>query len=352
MKILAQVAVSFHEVYGISLNVKDIDPNFTLGERSLKKQRVITQLKEEGVFSMNRELDLPLVPQRIAVISSPSAAGYEDFMMHLEKNPYNYKFDITLFKALMQGGEAKTSIINALLKAHESIEDFDLLVVIRGGGAQVDLDCFDTYELASHIAQFPIPVVTGIGHERDETVVDLVAHTKMKTPTAVAEFLLGGVRVFDDKLSGLLFRVQDYASAYMKEQNYLLNDLAQNIRFSSKNLLNESKHKISQLQNGLSYIYKSQVKAQANRLENIKERLVSEVRNNIKNEQLNIQNFETNIKLLDPENIFKRGYSVTKINNININKVDSIHQDDIITSETLKWLINSKVNEIDKKGKP
>lgn len=351
MKILAQVSISFHEIYGISLNIKDIDPNFTLGERAKKRQQVIDKLKEDGVFNMNRELALPLVPQRIAVISSPSAAGYEDFMMHIKNNPYHYKFNITLFNAFMQGSNAQSSIIKALYEVHNAIEDFDLLIIIRGGGAQVDLDCFDTYDLSSHVAQFPLPVITGIGHERDETIVDLVAHTKMKTPTAVAEFLLSGLKAFEEKLIVLFNKLYDNSASYIKEQDYKINDLAQKLRFYSKNLISENTHCLNQLQSDLDYSYKNKFKSYNNKLILLQDRLNSELKHVIKNEHTRLSGIENNIKLLDPEKVLKRGYSITKINNININKVDQIKEGDLITTEIMDSFLHSKVDRVKNKLK-
>ena len=170
LKILANVSVSFHEIYGLSLNIRDIDASFTIGERSRRRQEVINKLKEDGVFDMNREIPLPLVPQRVAIISSPTAAGYQDFTDQLRQNEFGYGFSITLFKALVQGKEAESSINNALHSIFKHTAKYDIVVLIRGGGAAVDLECFDSYNVASHIAQFPLPVITGIGHEKDETI--------------------------------------------------------------------------------------------------------------------------------------------------------------------------------------
>lgn len=348
MKILAQVAVSFHEVYGISLNIKDIDPHYTLGERARKRQQIINKLKEDGVFDMNRELQLPLVPQRIAVVSSPSAAGYEDFMVHLKKNPFNYKFQITFFKALMQGSEAKASIIQTLLMIYKDIDEFDLVLIIRGGGAQVDLDCFDAYDLASHVAQFPLPIITGIGHERDETIVDLVAHTKMKTPTAVAEFLIRGLRSFEEKLNLVLNKLHNKSGSYVKEQNYKLNELTQKLKFTSKNHLMRNKHQIDQLQSDLNYLCISTTKSYENKLSSLYERLFAGSKNMMRNEQAKLRSLVNSIKLLNPENILKRGYSITKINNININKIKEIKEGDIITTITVNHTLKSTVDIIKK----
>jgi len=195
MKILANIKISFHELYGFSLNIQDIDASYTIGEKEKIRQEVINQLVNDGVFEMNKELTLPLVPQKVAVISSPTAAGYGDFMQHIDENPYAYRVNTKLYEAIMQGSEAPASIIQALHNVNE-IGVYDLVVLIRGGGSQLDLACFDNYELCSHLAQFPLPVLTGIGHERDDTIADMVAHTKLKTPTAVAEFILQGLAAF------------------------------------------------------------------------------------------------------------------------------------------------------------
>lgn len=199
MKILANAKVEFHEVYGLSLNIKDIDPSYTLGEREKARQEVIQQLEKDGVMEMNKGLTLPLVPQKIAIISAESAAGYGDFINQLKNNLYGYKIHRTLYQSVMQGPKASESIISALHQIHKSNE-VDLVVIIRGGGSQLDLDCFDDYELCNHIAQFPLPVLTGIGHERDTTIADMVAHTQLKTPTAVAEFILQGFISFQTQI--------------------------------------------------------------------------------------------------------------------------------------------------------
>ncbi len=200
IKILVSVKVEYHPVYGMSLNIRDIDPSYTMGDMARKRREIIVQLQEDGVYDMNRELELPLVPQRVAIISSPTAAGLQDFMDQLNNNQRNIQFYTKLFPAVMQGTETAGSIINALELVFQYEDFFDVVCIIRGGGAQLDLASFDNYELAYHVAQFPVPVITGIGHDKDETVIDLVAHTKMKTPTAVAEFLINGAETFEQML--------------------------------------------------------------------------------------------------------------------------------------------------------
>ena len=190
LKVLVNVSVGYHELYGLSLTVHDIDPSYTLGDMARKRMEVIRRLQEEGVFDLNKELTLAILPQRIAVISSPTAAGYEDFVNQLTHNDYCFPFYVKLFPALMQGEKTEESVIAALDRIYAHRELFDVVVLIRGGGSAADLSSFDSYTLAANCAQFPLPIITGIGHERDDSVVDNVAHTRMKTPTAVAAFLI------------------------------------------------------------------------------------------------------------------------------------------------------------------
>jgi exodeoxyribonuclease VII large subunit len=190
IKVMVKVSIEFHELYGYSLNVVDIDPTYTLGDMARKRLEIIERLKTEGVFTLNKELTFPTLPKRIALITSPTAAGYEDFLNQLNNNKSGYVFSVKLFPAIMQGDRTESSIITALEQVYDEEDKFDVVAIIRGGGATSELSCFDSYMLAAHCAQFPLPIITGIGHERDESIVDMVANTRMKTPTAVAEFLI------------------------------------------------------------------------------------------------------------------------------------------------------------------
>ena len=225
IKVLLQVSVEFHEMYGFSLNVRNIDPAYTLGDQALKRREIIRRLTDEGVLTMNKELELPLVPQKIAIISSPSAAGYEDFMEQLANNGNGYKFYTKLFPAVMQGNQAEQSIVEALDRIYPYEDFFDVVVIIRGGGSQVDLSCFDNYNIAYHITQFPLPVLTGIGHEKDDSIADLVAHTRLKTPTAVAEFILDGVAAFEERINLMQQETISLVENRMEEEKSLLEDL-------------------------------------------------------------------------------------------------------------------------------
>ncbi len=290
MRVLLLVDVTFHEVYGLSLNIKDIDPAYTMGEMARRKKEVIERLRKEGIMELNKSLPLPLVPQRAAVISSRTAAGYGDFFQQLDNNAYGYKFTHVLFPAMMQGQEAEGSLISALDEIRRKKELFDVVVIIRGGGSVVDLNCFDGYEIASHVARFPLPVITGIGHEKDDTVVDMAAHTKMKTPTAVAEFLISGLRSYEEQVMNVFNRV----------------------RRQSERMLKDERHKFDSLTRSASYIPLRISAVHTNRLSVIRSGLESRAARALVREQHRTGAMEQAIKHLDPANVLKRGYSITR----------------------------------------
>jgi exodeoxyribonuclease VII large subunit len=348
MKILFNASVSFHEVFGLSLNIRDIDAGYTIGERSLKRQEIINRLKEDGVFDMNRELSLPLVPQRIAVISSPTAAGYEDFTAQLKNNDFGYGFSITLFRALMQGKEAESSIINALHSIFKHPEKYDMVALIRGGGAAADLECFDSYDVASHIAQFPLPVITGIGHEKDETITDLVANSKLKTPTAVAEFLITGVRKYEETILELFEFINDYSRTTLESENTKL-------ELITGNLKHEAFSGFSELSNNLSLLSKSLVYSIKNEVDKMKSR-VAQAENLIRHESVNriilekevLKRMETNLSLLDPRLVLKRGYTITRKNGKLVRSIKDAQKNEDITTELSDGIIESKVTDTKK----
>ncbi|WP_066504952.1 exodeoxyribonuclease VII large subunit [Rufibacter sp. DG15C] len=213
LKILFNASPRFHELYGFSLDIHDIDPTYTLGDLARQRQETILRLQQEGLLDLNRKQILPEVPQRLAIISSPTAAGYQDFVVQLENNPFGYAFKLTLFEASVQGAEAVASIKTALNRVALQRPAFDAVVIIRGGGSQTDLLCFDRYELAATVAQMPLPVLTGIGHERDESITDLVAHTPLKTPTAVAAYLVDRCNEFEAKVETIFLQIRESATA-------------------------------------------------------------------------------------------------------------------------------------------
>jgi exodeoxyribonuclease VII large subunit len=220
MKVLVKVVVSYHELYGFSLVVADIDPSYTLGEAQRQRQQTIARLKEEGVFDMNREVDLPGAIQRLAVVSSATAAGWRDFMQELGRYPW--RFEVELFEAVMQGHATESSVVTALEAIASRGEDFDAVVIVRGGGSQSDLSAFDGYRLCSHIAQFPLPVLTGIGHDKDRSVADMVAAVELKTPTAVAVWLGERLESLDNLLNDFSSRISEVATAVLERERLRL----------------------------------------------------------------------------------------------------------------------------------
>ncbi|MFC6997842.1 exodeoxyribonuclease VII large subunit [Rufibacter roseus] len=230
LKILFNASPRFHELYGFSLDIHDIDPTYTLGDLARQRQETIDRLQKEGLIELNQKQSLPLVPQRLAIISSPTAAGYQDFVAQLEKNPFGYAFRLTLFEASVQGAEAVSSIKAALHRVSMQRQAFDAVVVIRGGGSQTDLLCFDHYELAATVAQMPLPVLTGIGHERDESITDLVAHTALKTPTAVAAFLIDRLNEFEATVEEFFLRIREAASALTVAEERRIGQVATQIQ--------------------------------------------------------------------------------------------------------------------------
>jgi exodeoxyribonuclease VII large subunit len=353
MKILSQVEINFHQVYGLSLNIKDIDANFTLGERARKKQEVLARLAEEGVLEMNKSLSLPVVPQRIAVISSPTAAGLGDFMDQLENNRYGYQFDVKLFKALMQGDRAAESITRAMVEVYEQQESgaqlFDLLVIIRGGGAQVDLDCFDGYDLAAHIAQFPLPVVTGIGHERDETVADMVAHTRMKTPTAVAEFLISGIYDFEEKLLGYWQRISQVGKHTVSSHTYEMDSLVQRLKFGVFRQIQSEKDRLQQLHQRLRYSSKRQLKDAGEIITQLQRRLKAESLKLLRRHNERLLQLEKFTRATDPEQILKKGFSYTQVNGKALQRNTRLKAGDALETLTYQHRLISRLENIEER---
>lgn len=309
LKVLVQVSVEFHELYGYSLNVHNIDPTYTLGDQARSRALIIKQLEEEGVLTLNKELELPPIVNRIAVVSSPTAAGYEDFCNQLENNSDGFVFYTHLFPAIMQGERTESSIISALDQIYEHIDKFDTVVIIRGGGATSELSSFDSYLLAANCAQFPLPIITGIGHERDDTVLDIVAHTRAKTPTAVAEFLIK--------------RIQSSA--------LIMYDLQESIIISTNRKLTEETVFLNTLATHFSYITKDRTKDQLNKISTITERLKNASKRIIQEEKHRLANKEQFLELVSPENILKKGYTLTiKENKIVKSSGELKHGDRII----------------------
>lgn len=319
--VLVRVTVSFHETYGFGLNVVDIDPSYTLGEIARNRLLVLKQLEEDGVLTLNKELPLAEPLNRIAVISSQTAAGYEDFQNQLEHNSAGVVFYTKLFPAIMQGDRSEASIISALDQIYQHKELFDVVVIIRGGGASSDLSCFDSYELALNCAQYPLPIVSGIGHERDVTVLDAVAHTRVKTPTAAAEFLINRVTATIDYLMSLQDRLVQTTRNILAEEDSLLNGWTKDVYHNSRSLLQSNKNKLLFLNEKLRNIVKSKVER----------------------EYFTIQRYEHFVSLSLPENMLKRGYSITTRNGKTVKSIADLKQGDVITTQLFDGKIDSEI---------
>ena len=244
MKVLLKVYAQFHEAYGFSWIVTDIDPTYTLGDMARKRQEIIRQLKEEGIFDLQRELCIPRFAKRIAVISAAGAAGYGDFCRQLEENEYGFKFEVTLFPAIMQGEQVESSVVAALNQIYDCIRDFDVVVIIRGGGATSDLSGFDTLALAENVAQFPLPIITGIGHDRDESILDMVANTQVKTPTAAAALLIDNLRQVLERMNEAQQRIMMAINQRLANQKTRLSNLQTLIPVLAQRTLTNARHRL------------------------------------------------------------------------------------------------------------
>lgn len=326
IKVLVQVSVEFHELYGYSLTVLDIDPTYTLGDMARRRREIIIRLEEEGVLTMNKELDMPLAPQRIAVISSATAAGYGDFCDQLRNNPYGLSFQTKLFPAVMQGERVEESIISALESVYQELDEWDVVVLIRGGGATSDLSGFDTYNLAANCAQFPLPIITGIGHERDETVLDIVAHTRVKTPTAAAEYLIGRLYETALKLEDHASRVVNKVEERLNWEHTRLNRLSERIPMNVRMCLQAGHYAVKGIQHRIDVA--------------LQERLLKE--------KHRLQLLEHQVRTASPEHLLKRGYSITLLDGRAVTDISMLKEGDVVTTRYAKGESQSVITKIKK----
>ena len=329
MKVLVLVHPDFHEAFGFSWIVDDIDPRFTLGDMARRRQEIIRQLKAEGVFDLNRELPLPLFTQRIAVISSSTAAGYGDFCRQLEENKRGFRFSVTLYESLMQGEGVERSIISALDKINAHIDDYDCVVIIRGGGATSDMSGFDSLLLAENVANFPLPVITGIGHDRDECILDMVSHTRVKTPTAAAAFLIDRLEQVARRIDDAADRITSYVQHRMEIEKMRLSRAAERIPI-------------------LFSLVKSK---QENKMETLNQRIASAVQRLIDRRRHTIDILEQRTKSLDPTLLLQRGYSITLVNGHALRSPSAVKPGDIIVTRLADGTVKSTVNETKKTKK-
>ncbi|MCU0455334.1 MAG: exodeoxyribonuclease VII large subunit [Bacteroidales bacterium] len=324
MKILVKSKIEYHELYGLSLVISDIDPAYTIGEMALKRQMIIKRLGEEGVISMNREIQFPLLPQRIAIVSSENAAGYRDFMSHLKGNSYGYVFYTALFEAVMQGAETEKSVIAALDRIADNAEHFDMVAIIRGGGAVSDLSWFDNYNIAFHVTQFPLPVLTGIGHEKDLSVTDIVAFQALKTPTAVADFIVEKAAAAEETLNELIIRINDLTSSEIERKRIVMESLKMRITGSSAALVSGSGMTLDRHRSDIKKSVSHFLEKTTRRLETFLNMLVA----------------------LDPKNVLRRGYSITTVRGKVLRNSSEVNTNDRIKTKLYSGEIESNVINI------
>ncbi|MBA4321827.1 MAG: exodeoxyribonuclease VII large subunit [Odoribacter sp.] len=367
MKVLLKVTVEYHEIYGLSLVINDIDPAFTVGEMAVKRQQIIRRLEQEGVFSMNKELDFPVLPNRIAVISSKNAAGYSDFLKHLTENNYRFKFHTALFDTSMQGTETEKSVIDALDRISENIELFDVVVIIRGGGSQTDLSWFDNYKIAYHITQFPLPVLTGIGHEKDMTITDMVAWQSLKTPTAVADFVIRAVSETENYLLEMSNSISELSLSVIRRNSDRIDRSRMKLIPVATMKIADEKRKLSagimaMINTGKEYLVREEFGPA-----NLKSKLVSIVRyfmserekstiryhfdlqtgsiKYLKQTTIALESFNSNLVILNPKNVLKRGYTMTSLNGRILKSAGILKEGDTIETRFSDGTVNSKVVE-------
>ena len=364
MNILVEVSVEFHELYGMSLNVRDIDPTYTLGELQRRRLEIIQRLKNRGLIDKNKQLPMPRLVQRIAVISSPTAAGYADFVHQLQNNPHGFAYSITLFPAIMQGPQTEESILSALasielqnsgcpilspcLRGTSEAEgvlhsSFDIVVIIRGGGATSDLQAFDSEALAERCANFPLPIITGIGHLRDETILDLVAHKNLKTPTAVAEYIISHTLELDMDLIALGDRIQKSVILRLEQEKNLLTSLSAYIPQYALRLLASSDSKLTSLQHRVELKTADFIAKNRLLLDRKSDQLSALVNQQLQQQQNNLKLIETKLQLLDPQQLLKKGYSFTIHNGKLVTSITQLTPGDTITTTLADGTVDSVV---------
>ena len=344
MKVLVNVSVSYHRLYGMKVVINDIDPSYTMGDMERQRQEILNRLTAEGIIDMNKQLPFPQVPQRIAIISAEGAAGYGDFMNQLLGNPYGLQFYTCLFNAVMQGAQTVPTVLAALDRINAHQELFDCVVIIRGGGATSELNSFDNYDLAANVAQFPLPVIVGIGHERDVTVLDYVAGKRVKTPTAAAEWLIlqgtNALAHLNELQDAVVTAVRDTVSQAREHLAYFTSMIpatARRIIDTNRIRLDNNAKNIPVAANGL-------IANQRTRLNHAVERIGDVIAVAMQREQQRLQALQDKATLLSPDNTLKRGYALVRKGDKCVTAADQVHSGDQITVQFAVGTTDATVN--------
>jgi len=373
IKILFLAKISYDPSHGLALSILDIDPSYTLGDLEREKQESIQRLKQEGLFNRNKNIPMPLLPQRIAIISVDSSKGYVDFMQVLQNNPYKYAFFHLLFPSLLQGDQAVPSIIKQLKRIEKVKHHFDVVAIIRGGGGDVGLSCYNHYQLAKEIASFPIPVITGIGHATNETVSEMISHTNAITPTKLAEYLIQYFNNFNFPVQEAQKKINAKAKQLLADEQATFLAEIKLFRSLSEGILQGQSHSLHHVSKTLvqqaQYVFKNQhqalnackqelVKGSKNTLYQHKEQCRQwqnkghiQIGLNLKTQALLLQNIEKNIDNMNPKNVLKRGFSIVRINGSAIHSTAQVKPGDTLQIEVYDGHINSTVNKPNKTQK-
>lgn len=346
MKVMLQVHAQFHPQYGFSWIVDDINPEYTMGDMMRKRQEIIRQLKAEGVFELQKELHFPIFAQRIAVISSETAAGYGDFCNQLETNEYELYFHIELFSAVMQGDHVEQSIINALNQINSREDDFDCVVIIRGGGATADLSGFDTLSLAENVANFPLPIVTGIGHERDESVLDMVSFQRVKTPTAAAAYLINHLASTLMRVENAQTQIVDSVRRALEVEKMRVQHIGIHIPVLFSVVRTKQEARLDGLSQRLLMKLKETMKQTNFHLSTLQSRILPTLQNRLSIEQHRLEILEQRARLLDPSLPLKRGYSITLCNGKTVRNAKDLKIGDTIITRLEKGEVESRVERL------
>lgn len=342
IKVLVKVTVDFHELYGYSLTVIDIDPAYTLGDMARRRKEIIRRLEEEGVLTLNKELEMPLLPQRVAVISSATAAGYGDFCNQLLNNSDGLVFYPHLFAAVMQGDKVEASVIAALNAIYKEVDRWDVVVIIRGGGATSDLSGFDTYDLAANCAQFPLPIITGIGHERDDTVIDMVSHTRVKTPTAAAEFLINRMREAASDLERYITYFHQTIPERIAHSKERLEQWVARIPAHVQMRLQHERFRQERMAVRMNTAWQTRLLREEYRLR-LEQRLATAIDARLQRERHRLQLAQSQVEAASPELLLKRGYSLTLKDGKAVTDASALHPGDVLTTRVAKGEFKSKV---------
>jgi exodeoxyribonuclease VII large subunit len=343
IQILFRALVKYHPVYGLSLQISDIDPSYTLGEMAREKMETIIKLKNEGLFERNHLLPMPLLPKRVAIISVNTSKGFSDFINILENNPWGYSFSCILFPALLQGDKAVDSIISQLRRIDRVAEYFDVVAIIRGGGGDVGLNCYDNYLLAKEVALCRLPVLTGIGHSTNETVVEMIAGQNKITPTDVAYFLIQHFHNFSARLEESSLKIITFSQELLEEEKSLLKQVSGNMISGSRSVLADHKHIISLAESRLRFKPGLLIMERSIDLKNKSEWFAMRVHQLLTNHHVVIEKLEQQVHLLDPRNILRRGYSITYHGGKPLTDTASVNPGEIITTRLYKGEINSEI---------